>query len=46
MSVVAPEDDELVVGNGAQGAKWLDLLMLAPFAGRERDEPQWRATCR
>ncbi len=25
------------------GAKWLDLLMLALFAGRERTEAQWRA---
>jgi hypothetical protein len=30
-------------GNGPQGAKWLDLLMLALFAGRERGEAQWRA---
>jgi SAM-dependent methyltransferase len=30
-------------GNDQFGAKWLDLLMLALFAGRERDEPQWRA---
>jgi hypothetical protein len=30
-------------GNDAQGSKWLDLLMLALFAGRERDEAQWRA---
>ncbi len=29
-------------GNEAAGAKWLDLLMLALFAGRERTEPQWR----
>jgi hypothetical protein len=29
-------------GNDADGAKWLDLLMLALFAGRERDEKQWR----
>jgi hypothetical protein len=29
-------------GNEPFGAKWLDLLMLALFAGRERDEPQWR----
>jgi hypothetical protein len=29
-------------GNDAQGAKWLDLLMLTLFAGRERDEAQWR----
>jgi hypothetical protein len=30
-------------GNEPDGAKWLDLLMLALFAGRERDEAQWRA---
>jgi hypothetical protein len=30
-------------GNDAQGAKWLDLLMLALLAGRERGEAQWRA---
>jgi len=35
-NVIAP-------GNDPNGAKWLDLLMLALFAGRERDEPQWRA---
>ncbi len=29
-------------GNEPQGAKWMDLLMLALFAGRERDETQWR----
>ena len=29
-------------GNDPHGAKWLDLLMLALFAGRERDESQWR----
>ena len=29
-------------GNEPHGAKWLDLLMLALFAGRERDEAQWR----
>lgn len=34
-SVVSP-------GNEPHGAKWLDLLMLALFAGRERDEAQWR----
>lgn len=46
----APAGGRLVVletviqpGNEPQGAKWLDLLMLALFAGRERDEPQWRA---
>lgn len=30
-------------GNGEHWAKWLDLLMLALFAGRERDEAEWRA---
>ena len=30
-------------GNEPDGAKWLDLLMHALFAGRERDEEQWRA---
>ena len=30
-------------GNEPHGAKWLDLLMLALFAGRERDESQWEA---
>ena len=30
-------------GNEPDGAKWLDLLMLALFGGRERDETQWRA---
>ena len=30
-------------GDEPHGAKWLDLLMLALFAGRERDEAQWRA---
>jgi hypothetical protein len=30
-------------GNERHGAKWLDLLMLALFGGRERDEAQWRA---
>lgn len=30
-------------GNERDGAKWLDLLMLALFGGRERDERQWRA---
>jgi hypothetical protein len=46
----APDDALLVVndsviaeGNEPDGAKWLDLLMLALFAGRERDEEQWRA---
>ncbi len=46
----APPDARLIlleavvpVGNEPDGAKWLDLLMLALFAGRERDEAQWRA---
>ena len=46
----APHGARLVVletvlpaGNEPHGAKWLDLLMLALFAGRERDEAQWRA---
>jgi hypothetical protein len=29
-------------GNEPHGAKWLDLLMLALFGGRERDQEQWR----
>jgi hypothetical protein len=29
-------------GNEPHGAKWLDLLVLALFGGRERDEAQWR----
>jgi DNA-binding Lrp family transcriptional regulator len=29
-------------GNDPHGAKWLDLLMLALFDGRERDAAQWR----
>jgi hypothetical protein len=30
-------------GNEPDGAKWLDLLMMTLFDGRERDEAQWRA---
>ena len=30
-------------GNDPQGAKWLDLLMLTLFEGRERTEAQWRS---
>jgi hypothetical protein len=30
-------------GNDADGAKWLDLLMLVLAGGRERDGGQWRA---
>ena len=29
-------------GNEPGGGKWLDLLMLTLFAGRERNEAQWR----
>jgi O-methyltransferase domain len=29
-------------GNEPDGAKWLDLLLLALFAGKERSERQWR----
>jgi len=29
-------------GNEPGGGKWLDLLMLALFGGRERNEAQWR----
>lgn len=46
----APDDARLLVvdavvppGNDPFGAKWLDLLLLALFGGRERDEAQWRA---
>ena len=46
----APDDARLLVidsvvpdGNGRNPVKWLDLLMLALFGGRERDEAQWRA---
>ena len=35
-------DSVIEPGNEPHGAKWLDLLMLALFAGRERTEPQWR----
>ena len=45
----APSDARLLVldsvvpaGNEPHGAKWLDLLMLTLFGGRERDEAQWR----
>jgi C-methyltransferase len=46
----APADARLILlegvvepGNEPDGAKWLDLLMLVLFGGRERDESQWRA---
>jgi hypothetical protein len=45
----APPDARLLVidavvpdGNEPNGSKWLDLLMLALLAGRERSEQQWR----
>lgn len=33
-------------GNEPDGAKWLDLLVLTLFAGRERTEEQWRTLLR
>ncbi len=46
----APNDARLLVldsvvppGNEPHGAKWLDLLMLTLFDGRERDDAEWRA---
>jgi SAM-dependent methyltransferase len=46
----APPDGRLILleavvpeGNEPGGGKWLDLLMLALFAGRERNEAQWQA---
>lgn len=45
----APPDARLILleavvpeGNEPGGGKWLDLLMLALFAGRERNKDQWR----
>jgi hypothetical protein len=35
-------DSVIEPGNEPDGAKWLDLLMLTLFAGRERTESQWR----
>jgi hypothetical protein len=29
-------------GNEPAGGKWLDLLMLTLFGGKERSEEQWR----
>jgi hypothetical protein len=50
MRAAAPPHARLLInesvirpGNDADGAKWLDLLMLALSGGRERDERQWRA---
>ena len=34
-------DAVIPAGNEPHGAKWLDLLMLALFGGRERNELQW-----
>ncbi len=36
-------DSVVPEGNEPHGAKWLDLLMLTLFGGRERDETQWRS---
>jgi hypothetical protein len=45
----APEGSRLLIldavvppGNDPGGGKWLDLLMLALLAGKERNEGQWR----
>jgi hypothetical protein len=45
----APEGARLLIidsvvpsGNEPNGAKWLDLLVLALARGKERDERQWR----
>ncbi len=50
IKAAAPTDARLLVidavvpsGNDPGGGKWLDLLMLALLAGRERNEEQWRA---
>jgi hypothetical protein len=49
IATAAPEHARLVAleaviptGDAPHGSKWLDLLMLALFAGRERTEQQWR----
>lgn len=36
-------DNVLPEGNEPDGAKWLDLLLLALLGGKERTETQWRA---
>jgi hypothetical protein len=36
-------DSVIDPGNAPDGAKWLDLLMLALAGGRERTAHQWRA---
>jgi hypothetical protein len=45
----APDEARLLIldavvqpGNEPGGGKWLDLLMLALLAGKERNEAQWR----
>jgi O-methyltransferase/methyltransferase family protein len=35
-------DSVVPPGNEPHGAKWLDLLMLTLFGGKERNEEQWR----
>jgi SAM-dependent methyltransferase len=35
-------DSVVAAGNEPHSAKWLDLLMLTLFGGRERDEEEWR----
>jgi O-methyltransferase domain len=35
-------DSVVQPGNDPQGAKWLDILMLATLDGRERTEQEWR----
>ena len=49
MRAAAPPHARLLInesvdpaGQRADGAKWLDLLMLVLAGGRERDEEQWR----
>jgi O-methyltransferase domain/Dimerisation domain len=39
-------DSVIEPGNASDGAKWLDLLMLAIAGGRERTAEQWRALLR
>ena len=35
-------DSVVPAGNEPNGSKWLDLLVLVLFGGRERSEVQWR----
>jgi hypothetical protein len=49
IGAAAPEGSRLLIldavvppGNDPGGSKWLDLLMLALLAGKERNEAQWR----